>query len=147
MTGQQPPPGVPDDLPTPPPLSEKATPSGTPRPREPMPSAVLLERAMSNSEVRAMSPEEAQVVLNERSKEVETTVGQTFDVVNEMRGELDGFKGEMRTLIKDLRDEVFSHITPLKARYAGLAGLAVVASAVGGALLTYLVNLILHALR
>lgn len=130
----------PEENPPLPPFDAPPTPSGGMR--RPMASAVLLERALSNSEMRPTTPEEEQAIItSERQKEVEVTVGETFDVVNGLRGEVHGFKQEIQKSFDDriatLRDEILARIGPIERRVLGLAGLAAVAAAVGGALINY----------
>ncbi|HEU4537182.1 MAG TPA: hypothetical protein VFS00_23845 [Polyangiaceae bacterium] len=140
------------------------TPSGV---RKPQPTLDLLEQArskaeLSSSDVLRLSHDDYKLVTHQRLKNAEAAQLETAEAVKSvdakvetLAGDLTGkFEAQSKSLadqftsqLASFRTELFGHITPLKLRYAGLAGIAAVAAAVGGALLTHFVNAVVQALR
>jgi hypothetical protein len=160
---------VADEYPPPPPTDAPPTPSQGAR--RPQPTLELLEQArskaeLSSSDVLRLSHDDYKLVThlrlrNTEAAQLETTAAvQSIDAkVETLAGDLKGkfeaqskdLATQFRSQLESFRTEFFGHITPLKSRYSGLAGLAAVAAAVGaavgGTLLTQLVNTVVQALR
>jgi hypothetical protein len=153
---------VADEHPPPPPSTADPPPTPSQGARRPQPTLELLEQArskaeLSSSDVLRLSHDDYKIVTHLRLKnteaaQLETTAAvQAVDAkVEALAGDLTGkFEAQSKGVTKEFKDqfgalrkEFLERLGPVERRVLGLAGVSAVAAAVGGALITYLINLL-----